>query len=187
MKIISVWNLKGGCGKSTISLNIAGGLHNLGKKILLVDLDPQGSSSWVVSRGNIEFDITDKLPKDKPDVDFVIIDHAPGIHVIPPAPIVIVPIRPSAVDYASAKKAMVELKGKKIVRVVNAVDARRKEESVVAKSLEKQGAHIIRSRGCYPKTLGMGLTIFDKKAPKIYGVREAKKEFNDLIDVLISK
>jgi len=43
MKIISVVNEKGGTGKSTIATNLATALHRSGKKVVLVDADPQGT------------------------------------------------------------------------------------------------------------------------------------------------
>src|SRR4051812_39927375 len=41
MKIISVFNNKGGVGKSTLSYHLGNALAELGHKVLMVDLDPQ--------------------------------------------------------------------------------------------------------------------------------------------------
>jgi chromosome partitioning protein len=54
-KVISISNHKGGVGKTTSAINIGAGLNKLGKKILLIDLDPQANLSQ--SLGVIEPEI----------------------------------------------------------------------------------------------------------------------------------
>ena len=59
MKIITVINAKGGCGKSTIAMNVASGLARYGHRVLLMDLDPQAQvTQWLAAGDGLTADGT---------------------------------------------------------------------------------------------------------------------------------
>jgi chromosome partitioning protein len=83
MKIVALLNEKGGTGKSTLSQNIAACLHRQGKRVILVDADPQGTTRDWRSASPENANLPNVIALDRPemlpslksiDADIAIID-----------------------------------------------------------------------------------------------------------------
>jgi len=121
-KIIAVANQKGGSGKTTVSMQLAGTIARRGNKVLVVDADPQGTATrWaasaederpfpasVVGLSAASAKVHREVKKFIDDYDYIIIDCPPAADSPVPqsalliADLVLVPLIPSPLDMWAA-------------------------------------------------------------------------------------
>jgi len=133
--IITVANQKGGCGKTTVTMNLAGFFGKMGKKVCVVDADPQGTSSiWAsnaddakpfpafvmgLSSKEIRLKTAVKQITDQNIYDVILIDCPPAVDSpIPKSAMLfsdfcLFPTIPSGPDIAATQRILEEFKDAK--------------------------------------------------------------------------
>lgn len=84
-KIISITNQKGGVGKTTTSVNLAAALAHLGKRVCIVDIDPQGNSTsgLGIEKSKIKHSIYEVIINGVPAKDAVLPTMMDTLFLIP--------------------------------------------------------------------------------------------------------
>ncbi|MFG1307178.1 ParA family partition ATPase [Xanthobacter autotrophicus] len=132
--IVALLNQKGGVGKTTLALHIAGELAAHGRRVTVIDADPQGSAlDWSQQRSHEglprRFGIVglarDTLHREAPelakDVDHIVIDGPPRVaglmrSALLAADLVLIPVQPSPLDGWASAEMLALLKEARIYR-----------------------------------------------------------------------
>ena len=159
--VITVAQQKGGAGKTTLVIQLATALTAMGRKVALVDIDPQGSlTGWMRLREHRQRDAPElrfsmiggwrlgvELDRLRSEAQIIIVDTPPHTEIdakaaIRSADLVLVPCQPSTLDIW-ASQATVEQAAKerrKVAMVLNRVPARGRSIEDARSAMQELGA-----------------------------------------------
>lgn len=171
VKEFSVYSPKGGVGKSTIAVNLAGYFSEVeNKRVAVVDLDEQHSLLDIYGMTLCKFDVLAEPPKGESGkhYDVVIYDHHPKHqHIDLLGEKVICPIRPSRLDFTSYKRGRNYIGSIPHVLVVNQWSARVADDLDFIKQVRGMAKDhnidfaAIKARNVFKTMTNSGQTVFN--------------------------
>ena len=112
-KVIAVTNQKGGVGKTTTSVNLSAALAYMGKKVLLVDIDPQANATQGigVDRSSLSLTVYDAITQSTPLKDIIISTDVNNLDIVP-----------ANIDLAGVEIELSQVKSGREQRIRNALE-----------------------------------------------------------------
>lgn len=189
-RFIAVANLKGGAGKSTVAVNLAGELAGKKHSVTVVDADAQGTAAYWASAGRLPFPV-EAMPFETArdakrwapkvleiEADYVVIDCPPHVGgateaALGIADMVLIPVTASGADLAATLKALELVRairdgrkdgGPACLVVPSKVDTRTAVGREIGEVLEQFGERVgppIHQRVAFVESFGEGQWIGD--------------------------
>jgi chromosome partitioning protein len=187
VSIVAVLNQKGGAAKTTIALNLAAVMTEAGKRVLLIDSDPQQTAlDWLAVRedaapfqvlGLSKAVLHREIPNFAGDYDQIIIDGPPRNYevtrsAIAASDLVVIPVQPSGADFWAARDTVKLIKEahafketQKSVFLVTRKIGRSALARDIGEALAEFGLPILRhgtsQRVAYAEALTAGRTVIE--------------------------
>lgn len=159
--IVAIANQKGGCGKTTTTMNLAGCLARAKYSLRVVDADPQASATvWSLARGqgSLPFEVTPARQfkwrfseLERAEEELVLVDCPPGITeqddaakftraVLRGADAILVPLKPSTLDFSAATSFVRYLVREKSKETKLAVLINARKNTLIGRQSQDQAA-----------------------------------------------
>ena len=191
---LNVYSPKGGSTKSTLAIHIASRLALDGRRVLLVDADPQGSAltwAWMAEQvraadnaGPLPFVVGRGAAS---GFDYVITDHSPAeLAVLPSADLFVVPVCLDGMSLAPGLRTLKKLRdaGHAPLIVASKVRKDRSEHRQALLHPDLAGALIVADRAHLANFFSTGRTVYDPAHGRDRAVALARAEIDAVVNAV---
>jgi chromosome partitioning protein len=203
--VITVAQQKGGAGKTTLVIQLATALRAMGRKVALVDIDPQASlTGWMRLREHRQREAPElrfsmiggwrlgvELDRLKREVELVVVDTPPHTETdaktaIRSADLVLVPCQPSSLDIWASKATLDQAikERRRVALVLNRVPPRARSVDEARAAIGELGAealaHQLGNRQAFVSSVAQGLGVVESE-PRSSAAEEVRSLAEDVV------